>query len=580
MEIIRSDRRPRAFQHALLWTMCVMLACVRQNAMGGTYGPGLSADALSNTRIGGPWSFIASYGFRATHSGTLAAIQPYVIWSASNSGYNGGTGGSLLFRIQTDDGTTDHHPSGQTLASYLHTDPMSKSNFPVLTFATPPQLMAGELYHIVITNPDPDPVTNFVSVNSLWKRNGDTPRQPAFADEDWFQLLAFSTQADSWRPVENGGSDSYTPILELHYADGYSTGNGYMEVWTESTKQIVGSSSVRETFTVSGADRRVTSVALRVRRVSGTAPLTVRLERNNGTLVESGTIAGIGTEYVWVTYTFSALRTLTKGGRYNLTLQSPAGTTYETFPLREGSSSNVQFSASSYFADGYAQFTTNGTWTGWDQWGGTNRLDADLQFVFATADEVPGVPDPDEPGAGSVTSSPSVRLTWHPSSGATSYRLQVSRDSLFAATAMDTSVTDTSAQFAPPVLGATYYFRVRANGGSGSSEYSTVVSFYVAVPKSESVEMVPGDGGPLSVVNYPNPFNPSTTIQYHLDVAADVSIEVYDVLGSMVARLVDARQSAGSYRVQWDARGKAAGRYFCVLRAGAAHVTSGLNLVR
>ena len=82
------------------------------------------------------------------------------------------------------------------------------------------------------------------------------------------------------------------------------------------------------------------------------------------------------------------------------------------------------------------------------------------------------------------------------------------------------------------------------------------------------------------MVNFPTPFNPSTTIQYHLDVAAEVSLEVYDVLGAAVAQLVDARQPAGSYRVQWDASGKAAGRYFCVLRAGASQVVSGLNLVR
>ena len=482
-----SARGKRVALVALLLTMCVPLLLVRQDAIGGTYGPGLSADALSNTRIGGPWSFITSYGFRATHTGMLAAIQPYVIWSSTSSGYNGGTGGSLLFRIQSDDGTDSHHPSGQTLASYLHTDPMSKNNFPVLTFASPPQLTAGEIYHIVITNPDSDPVTNYVSVNSLWKRNGDIPRQPAFTDEDWFQLLGFSSQANSWRPIENGGSDSYTPILELRYADGHRTGNGYMEVWTESTKQISGTASVRETFTVSGTDRRVVNVALRVRRVSGTAPITVRLERFNGTLVESGSVAGVGTEFAWVTCMFSAVRTLTKGARYNLTLQAPAGTIYEAFPIREGSSSNVQFSAASFFADGYAQFTTNGTWTGWDQWSSTNRLDADLQFLFTEEAEV---------------------------------------------------------------------------------------------PKTEDVVSAEAVVTPLSVVNYPNPFNPSTTIQYHLDVAADVSLEVYDVLGAVVARLAEGRQAAGSYQVQWDASGKAAGRYFCVLRAGASRVVSGLNLVR
>ncbi len=446
MGFFRADRTPRVSLRALLLAVCVLVSLAHQDAAGGSYGPGLSADALSNTRIGGPWQSTTSYGFRSVHSGALASLRLYVIWSGSSSGYNGGTGGSLLVSIQTDDGTSQHHPSGQTMASYLHADPMSKGNFPVLAFSSPAQLVAGVIYHVVITNPDPDPVTNYVSVNSLWMRKGEKPRQPLFADGDWFQLLGYSTKPNWWAPVENGGTDSYTPIVELQYADGFSTGVGYMEVWTESTKAISGSSEVRETFTVSGTDRLVSGVTIRLRRVAGSAPLTVRLENANGTLVESANIAGIDTNFTWISCTFPAVRMLTRGTRYNLTLQAPAGTSYEAFPIREGSSSNVQFSSASYFADGYAQFTTNGSWMGWDQWSGIDRRDADLQFLFTEV---------------------------------------------------------------------------------------------VEVPKSADVGTMAGPAEPLSIVSYPNPFNPSTTIQYHLDVAADISLEVVDVRGAVVARLVE-----------------------------------------
>ena len=112
----------------------------------------------------------------------------------------------------------------------LHTDPMHKGSFPVLTFSSPARIQQGEIYHLVITNPDPDPVTNYVSVNSLWMEAGLQPKQPSLADGDWFLLLGYTTNPGLWTTREDGGTDSYTPILELDYADGYSTGVGYMEV--------------------------------------------------------------------------------------------------------------------------------------------------------------------------------------------------------------------------------------------------------------------------------------------------------------------------------------------------------------
>ena len=54
--------------------------------------------------------------------------------------------------------------------------------------------------------------------------------------------------------------------------------------------------------------------------------------------------------------------------------------------------------------------------------------------------------------------------------------------------------------------------------------------------------------------NYPNPFNPATTLRYDLPRQAKVTIRVYDVLGKLVATLVDGQKKAGSYTVQWNGR--------------------------
>jgi len=68
--------------------------------------------------------------------------------------------------------------------------------------------------------------------------------------------------------------------------------------------------------------------------------------------------------------------------------------------------------------------------------------------------------------------------------------------------------------------------------------------------------------------NYPNPFNPSTTITYRISTASQVSLLVYDVLGRIVATLVDARVQPGSYQTTFDASALSTGIYFYRLKAG------------
>ncbi len=69
--------------------------------------------------------------------------------------------------------------------------------------------------------------------------------------------------------------------------------------------------------------------------------------------------------------------------------------------------------------------------------------------------------------------------------------------------------------------------------------------------------------------NTPNPFSTTTEIHYALPSAAPVLLVVYDVTGREVARLVDAWQMPGTYRVTWDARRLASGVYLCRLTAGS-----------
>lgn len=68
--------------------------------------------------------------------------------------------------------------------------------------------------------------------------------------------------------------------------------------------------------------------------------------------------------------------------------------------------------------------------------------------------------------------------------------------------------------------------------------------------------------------NYPNPFNPVTTISYTLPKTAPVELAIYDIHGQLVETLVKSSQVSGSYSVQWQATEVPSGVYFYRLTAG------------
>ncbi len=68
--------------------------------------------------------------------------------------------------------------------------------------------------------------------------------------------------------------------------------------------------------------------------------------------------------------------------------------------------------------------------------------------------------------------------------------------------------------------------------------------------------------------NFPNPFNPVTTICYQLPEASHVDLMIYDVLGRKVQVLVDGLEKSGYRSVVWDAKESASGVYFVRLKAG------------
>lgn len=79
---------------------------------------------------------------------------------------------------------------------------------------------------------------------------------------------------------------------------------------------------------------------------------------------------------------------------------------------------------------------------------------------------------------------------------------------------------------------------------------------------------------------YPNPFNPATTIRFHILTTEHISLRIFDQLGREVAKLVDGRTLSGQYQVQWDGSQHPSGAYFCRLQTEQRIETTKLLLLK
>ena len=80
--------------------------------------------------------------------------------------------------------------------------------------------------------------------------------------------------------------------------------------------------------------------------------------------------------------------------------------------------------------------------------------------------------------------------------------------------------------------------------------------------------------------SYPNPFNPTTAINYGLEKDGHVEIMIYDAAGRLVEELVNGYQEGGSYSITWNASNQSSGMYFAKMIAGDVVQTQKLVLLK
>jgi len=102
-----------------------------------------------------------------------------------------------------------------------------------------------------------------------------------------------------------------------------------------------------------------------------------------------------------------------------------------------------------------------------------------------------------------------------------------------------------------------YQYRLKQIDFDGSFKYSDIVKVEISAPVEFSLEQ-----------NFPNPFNPSTSIQYAISSKQFVSLKIYDLLGNEITTLVNEEKPIGNYEVEFNATGLPSGIYFYKLQAG------------
>ncbi|HZW37710.1 MAG TPA: T9SS type A sorting domain-containing protein [Ignavibacteriaceae bacterium] len=171
----------------------------------------------------------------------------------------------------------------------------------------------------------------------------------------------------------------------------------------------------------------------------------------------------------------------------------------------------------------------------------------------------------------------------HPSVQTSNYRLQISSTSDFSSPVIDTlSNSDAiginiNGRF---VNDTRYYYRMRGEENTYMTQWSSNTFIYGTMV---DVKENPTDLNKYFLcANYPNPFNPSTTIDFNISERSNVNLTIYNLQGEVVDVLLNKEMQPGKHKVEWNTANKnlASGIYFYKLKAGNQTETRKMILMK
>ena len=177
-----------------------------------------------------------------------------------------------------------------------------------------------------------------------------------------------------------------------------------------------------------------------------------------------------------------------------------------------------------------------------------------------------------------------VNLPWE-----LEYTLYLDKTEDFSDSQIFSDIYDTTFSVDGLIPGQTYFWKVLGKNIEGDSLWSSETNgFFVSHAASIEDDLILKPETFKMFYNYPNPFNPETTVRYNLPVDQSsyrVISKIYDVLGQLVITLRDEQQRPGLHQLTWDGRNAAgqampSGVYFLTLEAGHFKATQKMLLVR
>jgi len=211
-----------------------------------------------------------------------------------------------------------------------------------------------------------------------------------------------------------------------------------------------------------------------------------------------------------------------------------------------------------------------------------NPLDISLYGYGEINIEPPPPPTLISPQDGTIRNDPSPEFVWNSIIGhnVNQYKIQLDTTSTFSSPINHWTI-DTSWVVTPELSEGEWFWRVRAHNDAGWGSYSEHWSYTyddtVAIIDETNINLP--KFFTLSQ-SYPNPFNPTTTIEYALPEASHVTLDVYDILGREVEALVNEQQQAGYHSIIWNASDQTSGMYFYKIQAGDFTETKKMLLLK
>ncbi|MFQ6103112.1 MAG: S8 family serine peptidase [Candidatus Glassbacteria bacterium] len=225
---------------------------------------------------------------------------------------------------------------------------------------------------------------------------------------------------------------------------------------------------------------------------------------------------------------------------------------------------------------------------------GWGRIDVQAAIYDVSPPIFPVPFDLISPTDGDSTGSDEILFIWNSSRDTdtedpVSYRLLISNDEEMSDLVHEVDLADTSTLLdAHNILAQNtfYYWTVLAIDSDLRYRMARVTrAFFTGSPTGiDEEDGVPKTWGGL-LQNYPNPFNPSTTITFSVRERARVRLDIFDLRGRLVKRLIDTEMTGGVHHVGWDGRDEAgmmlgSGVYLYRLSADDGMVTRKMNLLR